>query len=365
MPLHAGAFAAFGLLLCASAPASASTAFIDTVHAVVVARIDGSDARATGFEFLEALALDSAGRLYALDRGAYALDAFDAAGRHRWSRGRKGKGPGEFESAVGLAWAPSGALWVIDPENQRATLFDASGGLVDTRLLPSSFVLSPWLGRFDRSGRLLHYTGADGAGYEYDIGVFDASLRLVERRAPPPPPQALEYFEGITERGSHMRTLVPFTPRLLWRLDSHGRFVSAWTADASFERAGRPLGALRAGTTERPVVGAAERREAIADLDRFVRRGGRVDAARIPVRKPLIETFVLDDRDRIWVMRTHVTGERGTVLDVFDAEGRYERSVVVPALFRTFPLLVVRGHHIAGVERDADGVQSVVIARVP
>lgn len=365
MPSHHRivAICSLALLAATASPAGASTA--DTVRAVVVARVDGTGARPTGFEFLEALALDSAGRLYTLDKGAHALDAFDASGRHRWTRGRKGKGPGEFEAAVGLAWAPSGALWVIDPENQRATVVDGSGGIVGSHVLPSSFVLSPWPGRFDRSGRLLHYTGANGPGYEYDIGVFDAAFRLTERRSPPEPPQPQAYFEGKTDRGSHMRSPVPFGPRLVWRLDSHGRFVSVWTAGASFVRSGRPLGAPRRGVEEGPLVGPIDRREAIADLERFVRMGGRVDASRIPSRKPLLDSFVLDERDRIWAVRSRMEGQRTTVFDVYDAEGRYERSVTVPARLGSFPLLVVRNGLIAGVERDADGVQTVIVARVP
>lgn len=337
----------------------------DTVRAEVAARIDGSGAAPTGFEFLEALAVDGRGSVYALDGAAHRVSSFDAAGRHRWSLGRKGRGPGEFESPVGLAFAPNGDLWVIDPETQRATIVSTAGRLLDTRMLLSGFVLSPWPGRFDRDGRLLHYSAADTPGYDYSIGVFDQALNQLEKRATPTPPEPLQYFEGTTERGSHLRTLVPYTPQLIWRLDSRGRFVSLWTAQATFSRNGRPLAAIATQNAQGPAVTPPERREAIASLERFTRRGGRVEPSRIPDRKPVLSTFVLDEADRIWAVRSRTANERETRFDVFDAEGRFQRHVVVSAVLQSFPTIIVRDGWIAGVERDDDGVETIVLSRVP
>lgn len=337
----------------------------DTVRADIVVRIDGTEARDVGFEFLEALEIDPAGGLRALDGAAHVLHAFDARGAHLWTTGRKGRGPGEFESAVGLAWAPDGALWVIDPENQRATIIDAKGRVTDTRGLRSSFALSPWPGRFDRDGRLLHYAAPDDAAYDYSIAVLNSALEPVANRRPPAPPEPVEYFEGVMERGSHMRSAIPFTPRLVWRLDSRGRFVSAWTASLAFSVDARPLGTAPVRAASGPPVSAAERREAIAGLNRFVRMGGRVDASRIPARKPVLATFVLDDRDRIWAMMSPAAGDVSTRFEVLDPAGRHLRTVIVPARLGPFPTIVVRGGLLAGVERDEDGTERIVLARVP
>jgi hypothetical protein len=337
----------------------------DTVRAEIVMRIDGTDARDVGFESIEAIELDPQGGVRAVDGAALMLHAFDARGKHRWTTGRKGRGPGEFESAVGLAWAPNGALWVIDPENQRATIVDANGRVSDTRPLRSSFTLSPWPGRFDRDGRLLHYAAPDDAAYDYSIAVLDSALQPIATRRPPAPPEPIAYYEGVMERGSHMRSAIPFTPRLVWRLDSRGRFVSAWTAGLAFSVDARPLGGAPVVTTSGPLVSAAERREAIAGLDRFVRMGGRVDASRIPARKPVLATFVLDDRDRIWAMMSPSAGDTSTRFEVYDPTGRHLRTVIVPTRLSTFPTIVVRGGRLAGVERDEDGTEWVVVARVP
>jgi len=336
----------------------------DTSRAVIVARIDGSAALTAGLEALEAVEVGADGSIYALDGSTNALHAFDAGGRHRWSVGRRGRGPGEFESPVGLAWAPDGRLWVIDPGNQRATVIGQDGRIVGTRVLPSSFVLSPWPGRFDREGRLLHYAAPDNAGYEYQIAVFDQALTRGVTRRPPEPPEPIAHFQGVTDRGSDMRTPVPFTPRLVWRLDQQGRFVSAWTAELAFSRDGQPLGGPEFPREPGPPVTEVERRAAVEGLSRFVRLGGRIDPARIPARKPVLSTFVLDERDRIWAMMSRVSGETGTRFEVLSATGTHQRTVLVPARLDPFPTIVVRGDLIVGVERDEDGVETIMVARV-
>jgi len=55
---------------------------------------------------------------------------FDKTGRFITSWGGKGKGPGQFEVAHGLALDAKGLLWVTDRENQRIQVFDTSGTFV-------------------------------------------------------------------------------------------------------------------------------------------------------------------------------------------------------------------------------------------
>jgi len=55
---------------------------------------------------------------------------FDRTGRFIKSWGGKGKTPGKFEVAHGIAIDAKGLLWVTDRENQRIQIFDADGGFV-------------------------------------------------------------------------------------------------------------------------------------------------------------------------------------------------------------------------------------------
>lgn len=55
---------------------------------------------------------------------------FDSTGRFVRSWGGKGKEPGKFDVAHGIAIDAKGLLWVADRENQRVQIFDADGGFV-------------------------------------------------------------------------------------------------------------------------------------------------------------------------------------------------------------------------------------------
>ncbi len=334
----------------------------DTLDAEVVFRIGGS-AGDVLFEQVEALEVDSAGRVYVLDGYAHRVRAFSPEGRELWSMGREGEGPGEFTAPVGLAWAPDGTLWVVDPGNQRATVLDpADGGVQGTHRLPSGVILAPWPGRFDRVGRFYHALD-DRGDYRVQIGVYDAELREVGRLDPPRSPRPEVVYEGRTARGSDMRARVPFTPRLLWRIDGEGRFVSAWTGELRFTGpAERDRG--ETGEDRGPPVTPGERRAALDGLARFVERGGRVEAHRIPDRKPVLHTFVLDGGDRIWAVLSPSSGDPGTILRVYDADGA-PSTVRIGARIAPHPAPVVREGWMAVVEVDALGVQTIVLARAP
>ncbi len=316
-----------------------------------------------GFERIEAVETDSAGRIYALDSYAHRLSAFEADGRAAWSVGREGRGPGEFDSPVGLAWAPDGSLWVIDPGNQRATPVSLDGRVLDASRLPSGFELAPWPGRFDRAGRLYHYRQADG--YSYDLAQYDEDLRRLRVLPTPEPPEPGVFFEGRTERGSHMRARVPHTARLVWRLDSEGAFVTNWTSEARFPTSANPSGRTTIPESAPPRLTVAERRGAVEGLSSFVRRGGVADARRIPERKQLFSTFVLDGEDRIWALRSRAAGAEGSLFEVVDPEGGHLASVRIAARISTRPFPVIRDGWFVGVEVDDFGLQTIVLARVP
>ncbi len=68
------------------------------------------------------------GTLYVLDRYGHRVAAFDAAtGAHRWTRGRRGSGPGELESPRELAPTAAGGLAVADGGNPRIARMSTEG----------------------------------------------------------------------------------------------------------------------------------------------------------------------------------------------------------------------------------------------
>jgi hypothetical protein len=346
-------------------PSLLAAQVVDTATLVArVGSIEGSGPAV--FSGIEALELDAAAGFFVLDGPSYEVRAFDMSGAHRWSFGRQGEGPGEFEYPVGLAFSDQGALWVIDPELQRATVLDGSGTLVETHHVPGGITLSPWPGRFDRNGRLYSYTESGTSEYGLDMVRYGPDLVAEATLSPPTPPEAEEFFEGRTPRGSQMRARVPFTPRLLWRLDSAGRFVWVWTAVPRIMRSegGRRSEELGRFDVDAQPVTRDARAAALESLSRFEELGGRVDRGRIPDTRPVIRTFVLDDRDRVWVVPSVGSGEEGTTILLVGASGE-SRAVKLPFHLASFPTPIIRGSLLIGVERDDFGVEYVMLARLP
>jgi sugar lactone lactonase YvrE len=111
-------------------------------------------------------------------RGDPRVLKFDKSGRFLKSWGGKGKEPGQFEVAHGIAIDAAGRLWVADRENQRIQIFDAEGTFVRQVKyagLPCSldigseniFMVNGFAGqilKLDLTGRVLAATGKPGSG---------------------------------------------------------------------------------------------------------------------------------------------------------------------------------------------------------
>jgi len=111
-------------------------------------------------------------------RGDARVLKFDRTGRFIKSWGGKGKAPGQFEVAHGIAIDAQGLLWVTDRENQRIQIFDADGTFVREQKyagLPCSldigrqyiYMVNGFAGQIvqlDLSGKVLAATGKAGTG---------------------------------------------------------------------------------------------------------------------------------------------------------------------------------------------------------
>jgi len=111
-----------------------------------------------------------------LAKGDARVLKFDKTGRFIKSWGGKGKGPGQFDVAHGIAIDAKGLLWVMDRENQRIQVFDPEGTFVREMKyagLPCSvdigrqfvYMVNGFAGqllRMDLNGKVLAATGKPG-----------------------------------------------------------------------------------------------------------------------------------------------------------------------------------------------------------
>jgi len=107
---------------------------------------------------------------------------FDKTGKFIKSWGGKGKEPGKFDVAHGLAFDAKGQLWVTDRENQRIQVFDTDGKFIKELKyagLPCSldigsqniYMVNGFAGqvlKMDLDGKVLAATGKPGKG----VGEF-------------------------------------------------------------------------------------------------------------------------------------------------------------------------------------------------
>lgn len=76
---------------------------------------------------ISGIAADENGTLFLADGGEAVIHAYDPNGVYRYSIGRRGEGPGEFNS-VNQPRIVNGNLYVLDIQQQRASVFNSSDG---------------------------------------------------------------------------------------------------------------------------------------------------------------------------------------------------------------------------------------------
>ncbi|ACA15895.1 NHL repeat containing protein [Methylobacterium sp. 4-46] len=97
------------------------------------------------------------GRLFVPEAGTHRVSVFDLDGAHVRAFGRRGAGPGEFDSPEAAKVSPDGRLFVTDLRNDRLQVFDPEGRLLAvwgrTGTGPGEFRSPAGLG-FDRDGNV-------------------------------------------------------------------------------------------------------------------------------------------------------------------------------------------------------------------
>jgi hypothetical protein len=78
--------------------------------------------------------VDNAGRFYISDVSDMAIKVFDQSGTFLKSIGRKGGGPGEFESIAFMSVLPDGKILVMDYQTRRTSLFKPDGEFINSYL---------------------------------------------------------------------------------------------------------------------------------------------------------------------------------------------------------------------------------------
>jgi len=300
---------------------------------------------------------DDKGDFYVLDKREQKVLKFSPDGRRLGAFGRKGQGPGDFQSPGRIAFTPAGELAVFE----------------DIALVSFHRTDGAFLRRLDLSGRLgLGYIGPDlFYGWEWEPEA-QRQVLVDARNA------VISAFHSIP-RDRFSAALPDETGRMVMFNYSHEAYVPGFLYDHSaglsavgisdryeialLDGKGHAPATLRRDL-ERLRINAREREFLERRLADFVKsknwpdRVARELAKKIPAVKAIVRA-VLVSPTRIFVFRfpPDITAERALFpVDVFTREGAYLGTAELPEV----PLCISRGAMYFERE-DADG--NVYLAR--
>ncbi|MEQ1691623.1 MAG: 6-bladed beta-propeller [Gemmatimonas sp.] len=366
---------------------------VDTVRATITAVIAEESPR-TPFFFasVSGLAIDKAGRVFVSDAGEARIAVFATDGKALTTIGRKGKGPGEFQSPTGPVIGNDDALYVRNMSEVARFVPDASGIAKQFDRAFAGPSMAPWMSKLatviDRTGRL-HFplewgSSADGLTHHaYDRFSLDG--RKLDSIYVPMQPTARSNWASVpvSARGGRMVkgiNVVPFHPVPVFAVSAVGTILSSPSDKYTLQETDASARVVRELTRSvaPPSIPAVERADSARAL------GRRLDSLRVPLSQvngvseevkarrlpqvyPVFRSLTVGADGTIWARRWSAATQRGTSwFDVLAEDGRYLRTVVVPTDCTTLPAPVVRGTTFTCVQLDPQtDAETVIIATIP
>jgi len=209
-----------------------------------IGELDGDDENLQFFN-PRAIDFDSDGNMYILDAGNYRVQKLDKEGNFLLTFGRKGQGPGEFESPKALKILDDNTLLIADRGTGTLQSFSLSGELIDT--IPFEVYYSA-IQIFNDGNLLLDYEfysrGTDEE-YKYLAGIFDQKQTVLQKLG------SWEKFDnrnrnylgnsvGFVVTDNNIKFISYFHRNKIVRLDIDGKIDLQISKSRSFEESEKP-----------------------------------------------------------------------------------------------------------------------------
>ena len=317
------------------------------------------------------VALLAGGDVIVVDGGSSEVRRYDATGRHMWSAGGRGEGPGEFRSPRYLGRRDDGSFLVWDRSLFRLSVIGENGEVILSQRRSSpdgrEFIVQ---GLFDDGAWLVTFpvsisAPSAGTAWADTIGLW---------RYDPVREDRVRLAGIIGQRwiwtGQHMLP-VPFSPRPLRTIDgSRLAVASGPDAEISVHDAAGSLVARYRFARDREPVTESDVRQVIESLVEIGQSGAPAAAWRdwrdrmeIPRYEPAFDWLLADGNGTLWARRfqSDPLSREPPSWDVFDPTGVYLGSVSTPG---GLAVLAIGDGLLAGVYRDELGVEYVSVHRV-
>ncbi|HEX2757517.1 MAG TPA: NHL repeat-containing protein, partial [Thermoanaerobaculia bacterium] len=279
---------------------------------VVAARL-GEKAR---LQSPRGLAVDPSGNVFVADTGNVRVVKLDASGREVAVIGRKGSGPGEFESA----WLPAvdgkGQLYVLDPRKGRVSIFGNDGKYLRK--------MGEGTGFYSPAGLAVAKDGtvavADTGGNRVVVFGPDGQTRG-EPITSTPQGKLIQPTDAAFDAKGNLYVIQPTGPNgkgTLYRFDPDGKYQTAWVI----------TGVPSTTDTPRLAVGP-DGRVYLSDIEH-----GRLIAYDPEGKKATPLAFTAGDMDRFRRIGNIAVDEKGRIF-VMDVDAalvyRLEKPEAAPA----------------------------------
>lgn len=271
--------------------------------------------------------VDEDGNIYLLEAQAEEIRVFNPTGEHVRTIGRSGAGPGEIGNASGMDMAPDGNLWVMDTGNSRITVFSPEGELIETVIQQGGYVTFPWPGGFFDSTTVTNIARVMDDSGELVPVLLGTDLDHNPTDTLPIPTYNGEenFFELVSDRG-RMRSTVPYSGGLTWRMDGAGHFWTSETGDYRIRKSNRAGDTLLVVEMEVPTVPVTDEdiEEAVEGLKWFTDQGGKIEYDKFPDIKPALTSMYVSPDGYLFVRPVLEDEEvEAQTLDIFAPDGRF------------------------------------------
>jgi hypothetical protein len=282
------------------------------------------------------------GSVFVEDLGDTCIRQFDAKGKFVRQIGRKGQGPGEYNSPFYFDLDSSGRVVLVDGSSLRVTEFDADGKPVSNfRVEKFSTQI-----RVDGLGRL--YLGENSSiesanlGTEFKEVIGQITIVRTDRQGLNPlriGPFIGQKFMVKAEGQGSIVTSSRSAPITGWSIAPNGRILAGYNEKyeiSVYDPDGKIL--FRFGREFKPIK---------VKSDRPVRKGEEYYPAFAP-------DFFFDDAGNAWFRLFKNDADKDFLFDVFSPEGVYLKQIVVP--FRVYQ---VRNGKAYGIVETEEGFKAL------
>lgn len=294
------------------------------------------------FVSLRGIAVDDQGVIFALDQRKPRVDVFSGDGSHIRSIGRRGQGPGEFQTPFFIALAPAGEIMVGGMD--RLSFFDRTGVFLrsqENTVQPFAFI--KFLENGDAVGTRM-VMEEQNPRFEVVLCGRDIKPKIVLASSPMPEPPPVPGESG---------KYALFASVIRWDISGGREIVCADGQEgyrlSVFDAGGRPIRTIHKEYDPVPV----------SDLDvaRQMKRHGfqSRDEVTIPRFLPPIWWVYADEDGRIYVSTWQRNPDSGIALfNIFDQQGRYLCDYLIPG-----EPLVFKDGKLYAIVQDEEGFQYI------